>query len=64
MCASWIDKHAEAFTLWRRLLARPDLPDEDRQRIAGNRDLCVPTMIEAASSYPEVLARRLVTGPR
>ncbi len=53
VCASWIDKHAEAFTLWRRLLARPDLPDEDRQRIARNRDVCAPTMIKAASSYPD-----------
>jgi glycosyltransferase involved in cell wall biosynthesis len=62
VCASWIGKHAEAFTLWRRLLARPDLPDEDRQRIADNRDICVPTMIETASSYPAVLVRRLVAG--
>ena len=31
VCASWIDKQAEAFTLWRRLLTRPDVPDEDRQ---------------------------------
>ena len=54
LCAFWIGKHAEALTLWRRLLARPDLPDDERQRIAGNRDICVPTMIEAASSYPEL----------
>ncbi len=64
VCASWIGKHAEAFTLWRRLLARSDIPDDDRQRIAANRDVCAPTMIEAASSYPEALARRLVAGPR
>jgi len=64
LCAFWIGKHAEALTLWRRLLARPDLPDDERQRIAGNRDICVPTMIEAASSYPAALARRLVAGPR
>jgi hypothetical protein len=64
VCASWIGKHAEAFTLWRRVLARPDIPDGDRQRIAGNRDVCVPAMIEAASSYPDALARRLVAGPR
>jgi Sulfotransferase family len=63
VCASWIDKHAEAFTLWRRLLARPDVPDEDRQRIAGNRDICVPAMIEAALSYPDALVQRLVDGP-
>ncbi len=59
VCASWIGKHAEAFTLNRRLLARADIPDGDRQRIAANRDVCVPTMIEAASSYPEALVQSL-----
>ena len=63
VCGSWIDTHAEAFTLCRRLLARPDLPEGDRQRIAGNRDVCVPTMLEAASSYPEALVQRLLAGP-
>ena len=46
------------------MLARPDIPDGDRQRIACNRDLSVPTMLEAASSYPDVLARNLIAGPR
>jgi glycosyltransferase involved in cell wall biosynthesis len=64
VCASWIDKHVEAFTLWRRLLARPDLPDEDRQRIATNRDVCAPTMIEAASPYPHELVQRLAAAAR
>jgi hypothetical protein len=66
MCASWVDKHTEAFTLWRRLLARPDVPDDDRQRIARNRDICVPTMIDAAASYPDALVQllqRLVAAP-
>jgi FkbM family methyltransferase len=64
VCASWLGKHAEAFTLCRRLLARPDIPDNDRQRIAGNRDLSVPAMIEAALSYPDALVGSLVAGPR
>jgi glycosyltransferase involved in cell wall biosynthesis len=67
VCASWIDKHAEAFTLNRRLLARPDLPDDDRQRIAANRDVCAPKMIEAASTYPDALVQsvqRVAAGPR
>ena len=64
VCASWIGKHAEAFTLWRGLLARPDVPDEERDRITGNRDVCVPTLIEAASHYPDdTLVRSLRTGP-
>jgi hypothetical protein len=67
VCASWINKHAEAFTLNRRMLARADIPDGDRPRIAANRDVCVPTMIEAASPYPEAQVQslqRLASSPR
>jgi tetratricopeptide (TPR) repeat protein len=63
VCASWIGRHAEAFTLCRRLLARPDIPDDDRQRIAANRDFSVPAMIEAAAPYPEALVQSLATHP-
>lgn len=58
ICASWIGHHAEAFTLCRRLLARPDIPDDQRQRIAINRDYSVPAMLEAAASYPDALVTR------
>ncbi|GFG76597.1 tetratricopeptide repeat protein [Mycobacterium botniense] len=61
-CAFRIGRHAEAFTLWRRLLSHPDIPEHDRQRIARNRDMCVPTMIEAASSYPDAVVRDVVAG--
>ncbi|WP_343577179.1 glycosyltransferase family A protein [Mycobacterium sp.] len=64
VCAFWIGKHAEAFTLCRRLLARPDIPAERRQGIASNRDFSVPAMIEAASAYPDALASSLGAGPR
>jgi glycosyltransferase involved in cell wall biosynthesis len=63
-CAALIGKHEESFTLCRRLLARPDIPEDDRKRIAGNRDITVPTMIDAASPYPDVMAASLVAGPR
>ena len=63
VCASWIGRHAEAFTLCRRLLARPDIPEGDRQRIAGNRDFSVPAMIEAAAPYPEAPVQSLAAGP-
>jgi hypothetical protein len=64
VCASWIGKHEEAFALCRRLLARPDIPDEDRHRIARNRDLSVPAMLAAASSYPDMLARNITAHQR
>ncbi|MCV7329654.1 hypothetical protein [Mycobacterium cookii] len=62
-CAFWIGKHGEAFELCRRLLARPDIPDPDRQRIATNRDFSVPAMIEAAAPYPDTLVQSLIAGP-
>ncbi|OBK29864.1 glycosyl transferase [Mycobacterium asiaticum] len=64
VCASWINEKAEAFALWRRVLARPDIPDDDRKRMAANLDVCAPPMIDAASRYPEALAQRLFAGPR
>ncbi len=64
VCASWIGKHTEAFTMNRRLLTRSDIPDDDRQRIAANRDVSVPTMIEAALPYPDELVQRLAGAER
>jgi hypothetical protein len=63
ICASQTGKHAEAFTLCRRLLASDDLPDTQRHRITVNRDFSVPAMLEAASSYPDTLPHNLIAGP-
>ncbi|MEB3065314.1 tetratricopeptide repeat protein [[Mycobacterium] zoologicum] len=63
VCASWIGRHDEAFTLGRRLLARTDLPDSDRQRIAANRDFAVPAMLDAAAPYPDALVQTLTAKP-
>jgi methyltransferase (TIGR00027 family) len=63
ICAAGLGKHEEAFTLCRRLLARRGIPDEDRKRIAANRDTVAPTMIDAATPHPDMLAGSLVTGP-
>jgi tetratricopeptide (TPR) repeat protein len=63
-CAYWIGRHTEAFTLCRRLLALPDLPDADRQRIATNRDFSVPAMIDAAAPYPDTMVQSPTAGPR
>jgi hypothetical protein len=63
VCASWIGKHTEAFTLCRRLIALADLPEPDRQRISANRDFSVPAMMEAATPYPETLVHNLIAGP-
>jgi hypothetical protein len=60
--AGMIGKPAEAFTLFRSLLAQPGVPDDHRQRIAGNRDICTPAALTEASVYPQALVRRLVAG--
>jgi hypothetical protein len=64
VCASAIGQHPEAFTLCRRLLGRADIPDDHRNRIAANRDVSVPAMLEATSSYSEALVRNVIDGPR
>ncbi|MEB3049476.1 hypothetical protein KV112_06935 [Mycolicibacter sp. MYC123] len=64
VCASWTHRHAEAFTLGRQLLARVDIPESDRQRIAANRDFSVPAMIDAASLYPEAVVQSLTANRR
>jgi hypothetical protein len=64
ICASWLGKHSEAFTICRRLLARTDIPDDHRRRIAANRDASVPAMLEAATAYPEAVARSVLAGSR
>jgi hypothetical protein len=64
VCASGIGEHPEAFTLCRRLLGRADIPDDHRKRIAANRDVSVPAMLEATSMYPETLVHNVIDGPR
>ena len=64
VCASWIGKGEETFAICRGLLSRDDIGDEDRQRIAGNRDCAVPTMIDAALGYREDRVRALAGGSR
>jgi len=63
VCASWIGKHEETVEICRRILSRADVPDDDRQRIAGNRDCSAPLLFDAACTYPEALAHSMIAGP-
>ena len=58
-----LGEQAVAFILWRQLLAFPDIPDGERQRIAANRDEAVPTMLEVTSGYPDTLVRNSIAAP-
>src|SRR5882757_4582268 len=40
------------------------ITDDDRKRIAGNRDVSVPAVLETAVAYPAVLAQSRIPGPR
>ncbi|KMO84822.1 glycosyl transferase [Mycolicibacterium chubuense] len=64
VCASWIGKSDETFAICRRLLSRDDIGDEDRQRIAANRDCGARPLIDVAQAYPEDRVRALSAGPR
>jgi glycosyltransferase involved in cell wall biosynthesis/SAM-dependent methyltransferase len=63
VCASWLGKWAETFDLCQRLLARDDIPDEDRTRIAANRDLALSHLPEATPALAPLrtaMTRRLL----
>ena len=62
VCASWIGKYEETVDLCRRILARDDIPEEDRQRVVGNRDSSAPLTFDAAVTYPAATAHSLVAG--
>ncbi|MCV6964229.1 glycosyl transferase [Mycobacterium intermedium] len=64
VCASWIGKHAEAIALWRRILAKDNIPIEDRQRITENCDNSATQIFETVAAYPGELARDLTGGRR
>jgi glycosyltransferase involved in cell wall biosynthesis len=49
VCASWIGKNSEASELFRHLLIGGDLPDEDRSRVAANRDFCARGLAETSA---------------
>ncbi len=63
VCASWLGRWAETFELCQRLLARDDIPAEDRTRIAANRDMALPHLRAAGSSVlplRKAMTRRLL----
>ncbi len=64
VCGSWIGRHEETVQLCETILRRNDVPDDDRQRIVGNRDCSAPLMLAAMAAYPESIVRGLGTGPR
>lgn len=53
VCGSWIGKFPETFAICQRLLARDDIPEEDRTRIAANRDLAARNMPDSAAARGE-----------
>lgn len=62
VCASWLDRPAEALELWGRLLGSAYLPDVDRPRIASNCDLMAETLCGSTSAYPVETISSLTAG--
>jgi SAM-dependent methyltransferase len=63
VCASWLGRWAETFELNQRLLARDDIPAQDRARIAANRDMALPHLRAAGSAelpLRKAMTRRLL----
>jgi GR25 family glycosyltransferase involved in LPS biosynthesis/tetratricopeptide (TPR) repeat protein len=61
ICAYYTGRPSESFELWTELLEEDVLPADERERIEGNRDLCVPQLAGARSQYPVDLVRNVVT---
>jgi SAM-dependent methyltransferase len=63
VCASWLGRWAETLDLCQRLLARHDIPADDRTRIAANRDLALsqlPSATPASLPLRTAMTRRLL----
>ncbi|MDX6581026.1 MAG: hypothetical protein QOI10_210 [Solirubrobacterales bacterium] len=59
ICAYWIGELAESFELCSALAEDEAVPEAERERVLGNRDLCVESLVEASAAYPAELVRRL-----
>lgn len=54
VCASWIGQNSEALALFQCILAGKDVPEDDRRRIAANRDFCARRLIETHAGEKHV----------
>ena len=64
VCASGMGEYAEAFQLCRKLLARTDIPDHERRRIAANRDFVAANLPTSITQAPDQLAEFQASRPR
>ncbi len=62
VCASYVDRPAEALDLGTALLAGTALPEDQRERVAANRDGCVAAVREDRVAYPAEAVERLRAG--
>jgi len=57
-CAASIGCNAEALSIWRRLLAGDNVPDDDRVRMITNRDVVAAQLREECATFPVDLVCR------
>ncbi|MFA4927559.1 MAG: glycosyltransferase [Patulibacter sp.] len=59
VCASYVGRTVEALDLGTELLASAVLPEDQRERVAANRDRCVAAVREERVTYPAATAARI-----
>lgn len=59
ICAHYLGRQAEALDFCSELLAGPDLPEGERERVLGNRDTAVEHVREQTTAYPEEIVAAL-----
>ncbi len=61
ICSFYVGKERESFELCTSLLDCPAIPEPDRERVLGNRDFAVPSVLEETLRYPRETIESLTT---
>jgi GR25 family glycosyltransferase involved in LPS biosynthesis/GT2 family glycosyltransferase/tetratricopeptide (TPR) repeat protein len=61
ICAHYTGRYRESIEVCSQLLNSPDLPDADRDRVMGNRDVAVARVIDEEPPYPDAVIRRIMS---
>lgn len=64
VCAYHVDRREQSFALCQTLLENPALPEPERERVRGNRDLCAAPAVDARRLRGDnALSIAIYTGP-
>jgi GR25 family glycosyltransferase involved in LPS biosynthesis/GT2 family glycosyltransferase/tetratricopeptide (TPR) repeat protein len=63
ICAYYTGRHRESLDLCAQLLDNPHLPDAERDRVMGNRDVAVARVIDEEPPYPHAVVQQIMNRP-